>query len=1008
MNVKVIKSNAFYKAEIETIKSINEDNNTYFHIVLCPDRYSLISEKLIFDTLKIRSTFNIEVLSVSKLYNKFCKTNEKILSSSASILLIQKALINLHDKLKVFNNLNNIAYLSEEIYKALSQIISCDISFTELKFKTKSNLLNDKLEDLSLIYEEYLKLLESKIDSNKQLELICEILPKLNLSKTRFYLIGYDSFTKQILKVLTGLIKYSNKVVVSCLCASEFNNNKRIYSSEVYNDILNICSNLNINLIEKEFFVKGNNYQNFLVNNLFGNYKEKTQNKNFVTINVESSIKDEVKNLIKNINYLTINKGFSFNDIQIYLPNESYEDLLKKEFNKFKMPYFFDKDYKVSNLVVIKFINLILKNLKSNFYKNDLFDLLNSAFIDIPQTKINDYKSLYIKNSYEFGLNLFNDIDAFKQLFDNLTYLQNIYKNVKFSTEFVDLIKQIIEKFNLVEKNEKLILDNYNLEFSKYNEQTFIKLENIFEIFNSFLQNVSTNIKELVLLFNNICETINVSVVPIKSSSIYVGFDNSYFENKKVLFCLGVLSSDFPKYYQDTSLISDYEIKTIENYIKLSPSVLTLNKRNLFKAFTILTSCTEKLYLSYSENNFDSNKQKSSIIDDILNIFYDENNKKLSLHTTKKDCNLAYGINKYDLLIESAKNKVLGINSNLNSILKDNIQEENFNDVNLLQDNKLSISMIEKYNSCPYMFFVDYAIKPKTISNKLMLNEMGNIVHLIAEKYLTCFDKVKDIKKFVNDIFTKIITQQFSYVSNNTSYIGIINNLKNSIIILCENLYESINNSKFKPKFLEYKFNNIKISDDISYVVNGKIDRVDTYNDNFIVIDYKTGNKVANFKDIYYGNSLQLMFYTYAIKQICNLNPVGAFYLNTKKIDKKTNSLNYNGYVLNNIDLVKNLDKLVNGKSKFYPFIIKDDNLSSKNLLNENEINNIYKYINNLIILTANNIKNKNFLPNPSGIKESCKYCKYKNFCNFNDKIYSSRKDLFKEEEIENILKREE
>lgn len=818
MNVKVIKSNAFYKAEMETIKSINEDINAYSHIVLCPDRYSLISEKLIFDALKINSTFNIEVLSISKLYNKFCKSNEPVLSSSASILLIQKALINLHDKLKVFNNLNNIAYLSEEIYKALSQIISCDISFTDLKFKTKSNLLNDKLEDLSLIYEEYLKLLETKIDSNKQLELICESLPKLDLRKTRFYLIGYDSFTKQILKVLTGLIKYSNKVVVSCLCASEFNNNKRIYSSEVYNDVLNICSNLNINLIEKEFFVKSNNHQNFLVNNLFGNYKEKIENKNYVTINVENSIKDEVKNLIKNINYLTINKGFDFNDIQVYLPSESYIDLIKSEFNKFKIPYFFDKDYKVSNLVVIKFINLILKNLKSNFYKNDLFDLLNSVFLDIPQNKINEYKNLYIKNSCEFGLNLYNDIEIFKELFDNLTYLQKIYKNIKFSNEFVDLIKEIINKFNLVEKNEKLILDNPNLEFIKYNEQTFIKLENIFEIFNSFLQNVSTNIKELVLLFNNICETINVSVVPIKSSSIYIGFDNSYFENKKVLFCLGVLSSDFPKYYQDTSLISDYEIKTIENYIKLSPSVLTLNKRNLFKAFTTLTSCTEKLFLSYTENNFDSNKQKSSIIDDILNIFYEVNGEKLSIFTTKKDStiNLAYGINKYDLLIESAKNKVLKINSNLNSILNDGIEEDNFNDVNLLQDNKLSISMIEKYNSCPYMFFVDYAIKPKTISNKLMLNEIGNIVHLIAEKYLSCYEKVKDIKKFVNDLFTKIINEKFSYISNNTSYIGIINNLKNSITVLCENLYENINSSNFKPKFLEYKFNNIKISNDTS------------------------------------------------------------------------------------------------------------------------------------------------------------------------------------------------
>lgn len=1004
MKVKVIKSNAFYKAEMETIKCINEDINAYSHIVLCPDRYSLISEKLIFDSLNISSTFNIEVLSISKLFNKFCSTDEAVLSSSASILLIQKALINLHDKLKVFNNLNNMAYLSEEIYKALSQIISCDISFEDLKFKTNSNLLNNKLQDLSLIYEEYLKLLETKIDSNKELKLLCEALPNIDLSKTRFYLIGYDSFTKQILKVLTNLIKYSNQVVISVVTNSNYNNNRRVYTNEVYNDILNICSNLNITLTEKEFFIKSEDCQSFLVNNIFGNSINKQENiSEFLNIDAENSIKDEIKNLIKTINILTLENNYNFNDIQVYLPSESYVEILKNEFIKFKIPFFIDKDYKLSNLAVIKFINLVLKNLKSNFYKNDLFDLLNSVFVEIESNVINNYKNIYKKYSYEFGINYLLSDENLKSLLDNLIYLQKKYKNISNSLDFINLIKEIINIFDLEQKLTNIINLSKDLEFIKYNEQTFSKLSNLFEIFSTYLINIKIDISELILLFNNICKTISVSIIPVKSTAVYIGFDNSYFENKKVMFCLGALSGDFPKYYQDTSLISDFEIKTIESYIKLSPSVLTLNKRNLFKAFTILTSAKEKLFISYTENNFDTNKQKSSFIDDIQDMFYtSETDKNKSLNPE----NIAYYYDKNDVLIESAKNDVLNIKSNLSSLEKIDTKFDDFSDINIINDNVISISMIEKYNSCPFKFFVDYAIKPKVSSNKLLFNEIGNIVHLIAKEYLENYENITDIENFVEFNFNKIIKEKYNYIYENISYKGIIFNIKNSIINLCNSLKEMIDNSKFKPKYLEFPFKKIKISNgNNDYFVNGIIDRVDVYKNYFSLIDYKTGNKKANITEIYYGLTLQLLFYTYVINSMFNLQPVGAFYLNTTKIDKKTNCLKFDGFLLDDINLVKNLDNNIEFKY-FSAKISKDGTLKYNNLLSKEDFEDMYQYIIKLIILTAENIKNNRFNPNPSKVIDSCKYCEYKNFCGFNCKKNSKRKDQLKADLIRKILKR--
>ena len=78
MKINLVTGANIYEATKNSFKCIDKNDFDTNYFVVVPDRYSLQAEKLLFDTLEIESTFNINVISLTGLAQKVLEKNEAI------------------------------------------------------------------------------------------------------------------------------------------------------------------------------------------------------------------------------------------------------------------------------------------------------------------------------------------------------------------------------------------------------------------------------------------------------------------------------------------------------------------------------------------------------------------------------------------------------------------------------------------------------------------------------------------------------------------------------------------------------------------------------------------------------------------------------------------------------------------------------------------------------------------------------------------------------------------
>ena len=142
MLIKVISSVNIYEAVKDAFRCINpKDIDTNYFIVV-PDRFSLQAEKILFETLNLKSTFNVNIISLTGLAEKVLQKTKYNYSNSSvleGVLIVKKACETLKDKLKFYTKTTPNFCL--EMYKTIIQIKSSLLSADDLCYEgVKSSL----------------------------------------------------------------------------------------------------------------------------------------------------------------------------------------------------------------------------------------------------------------------------------------------------------------------------------------------------------------------------------------------------------------------------------------------------------------------------------------------------------------------------------------------------------------------------------------------------------------------------------------------------------------------------------------------------------------------------------------------------------------------------------------------------------------------------------------------------------------------------------------------------
>jgi len=993
--------------------------------------------------------------------------DKKLIDKNISLMIVSSIISeNLHN-FKYFKNIKDINKITEDIFNVISQMLSSSVnSFNPNLTGTLKDKFDDLNLILSAYLKRREEVLIDA--SQKYELFLNEIKNSSFIKNNNFYFGMFFSMTTQVKNIVKEISTYSKSVCFSgAESGNRVNNNEIIefYKSLSPNKNagehkLNEVSTF----IEENFFssntkkMETNSIKLFEANskseeveNLVLEIKKEVflNGKRFKDLAVcVSSVEKYKDSLIEKFEENNINY---FIDSDIKLSENSYAKFLLdfiKVLNNFNFA-------NILSLVKSPYINFS-ENIKNDFEKFLFkFSLINSNL-----NKYECFSDDVLYKSYYFVYeNFIKEVETFKNNLKNIEIRQ-------FFNNFDKILNLIGAKEKLKEKTE-YYLNNDILKYKQFRqveEKIFDAINNICDFYKEefSLKKVENFIK---ICFENTTISVPATSVDALFVGDYV---NSYFIDYDTLYVLGMDSGSFPSLKQDISLFTDSELEKLENVDKIEPKLKDTNKLNYYKAFQTLLCFKNSIVLSYSLTDEKGTRQfASNIYKNFLNRFTKNNESIVKLKTSGNILEELERVEILNLLslklndkseylkryfsLESGKEKevLFYILTNYYKLDEKLLKSSNFNenlifidkiDQKFLNFTKFSASNLEDYFACPSKFLYKNILKlnkfePITLDARVF----GNIVHDCCYYFAEEILKQKTIAKIktnenslensfdngLENVLEQNIEKQekwdnidFSKINKNEIICRVLNsnkyknykNLENSEQIL-NNLVEEIKklfvfienqqkNSEFKLSHAEFRFE--KELDGV--IFKGAVDRIDETEDEFIVIDYKTGSTKIKYDEIVFCKKIQLILYAKILEKVLNKKCAGIYYLSVSDDFSTTNKLKIylNGITKNSDNLVHKLDNESyfekTYKSNFFEF-------DKKYLLNSSEFENLLNKTYKKVLSAIKSVKQGEFQNSPLVLNEksACEYCDYMEIC----KTKCENKVEFTDEMLEELLKDE-
>ena len=614
-------------------------------------------------------------------------------------------------------------------------------------------------------------------------------------------------------------------------------------------------------------------------------------------------------------------------------------------------------------------------------------------------------------------------------------------------------------------------INENKIEIHEENKQIWDKFITILEQIVSIMKDSKTNLRKIYKLIQKASEATSIGLIPPAIDQVLIGdFSRDRINDRKIKIFVGMTDIYFPENNNSEMLISENEKSLLENEgFDLKIYKEKKNDKILLNILRMFTS-SQKIIFSYSlinKNNEAMNRSTS--ISDIINIFPNINYQKISkgkfehvkyskdlldlkayqilwdikekekVSDREKEFVKAYLQYKKDFSKNFEFNK--SKNSSYDLFMKGFAYSNDKNPLNkeiskrLYNKNRFSVSEIERYARCPYKYFIDYGLKAQKNKNlDVDMMEIGNIVHYNMEnisKDLRGIDienlDDKKLENLVKENFEKAIENSLEKMrANDNKNKFILSNVYASTQKSTKKVLDQIKKGKFQIDSVEEKYGKGQkypevYVDDRNYL-EGRIDRIDRFEDFVRIIDYKTGSTEINIKYVFNGIQLQLFVYMLSVKEKKseNLSPVASFYLPLKdevqKIDdpftKKTilniynKKTKMNGLIIKiNEEVLKLLDEDFDGKKSDIFKISR----GKVNIFTPEEEEILEKFIKKLISNYICQIKDGNIKLNPLRTNKNsyeCTNCDFRSICKFDYTIDQDKfRDLNNEISLDKIKK---
>lgn len=1037
MKLNVFKTNSYRNGAdyiMRKLKSVNPLDLSVKHVVVVPDRASMSAEQLLLSSLS--GSFNVEVRTLRQYANEIIPQTAKYLSKQSGIMVLTKIIFDNAEKLVCYKKgIRNNGFV-ESAYEVISQFMYARIKADDISLDNLPSALLAKMQDIKLIYGEYEQYLtDGYVDSATRLNLLIDaIADSSKVKKSYFYFYDFESFTRQEQDIIQSLTKHSLGVTVAC-CVSKEKSQDYLFPKETYECLRRIAENTDADCAE-EIQNPATQYQDDFTRTIGENlytYRKPAPLKidaQRLTLCKSPSITSEVECLAQDIcNY--VRAGGRYRDYYVICSDVArYRLAVERIFADYRIPYFTDTQIKLADHPLSRYVLDYLAARKNNF-KQDAMLIFVKNFYFTQDTALYAYENYCLK--YNVGYR-YDKFDLGKKDptvdYDSANRIRAQFYNLTIKFPFADgektsaRIKQIREFLLFSQAKEKsvqlaeLCEKSNESQMASATTQALSKFEDILTQFENILGETFLSFEDFIRILEAGVSGANISVLPSRNDCVVLA--NMAKSRKHDIVALGLLGANdtaMPIVKKDTKLLSDKNISVLENNgICIQGKMYDENKLEKFSLYQLLLETRSHLFVSccdkisadaLGENLFPSLFFKS------LQDYFTLDGKKYPVIQSP-----AYSVYTEDTAlvqladcVRKQKDRVEVRNPNF-QLLTDGFSQRlipytapekqtvNISNGALLFETTepTSVSKIETFNGCSKMHYFRYGLKIKPREKaKLEAQEFGIILHEVLQRYIVKIKEDEDDKLTAERAlryFERIIGQdKYRGITQDSRQESTVQLLRKESIALCLAVKRQLQNSEFVNSAAEYSFGHkdtdpIKVGDDI--YLTGKVDRVDTCNNYFFIVDYKSGKTSASFSegDLYAGLQLQLPIYVSAMKDVLGKKPVGFYYMHMHNVFIKDGEVRYafSGRTLADTNIVKLIDKTL-ATEKRSPFLSvyftkknEFDNRTSK-VLTEEEFNAEVEYAEKSVEKSDKLIREGYILANPFKSENPCQMCDYADIC---------------------------
>lgn len=674
-----------------------------------------------------------------------------------------------------------------------------------------------------------------------------------------------------------------------------------------------------------------------------------------IKINSYPTPHDEITKITLEINRLITKEKAKYQDIAIYYPDNNYRQRLQQALNKFSLSYTEIKDN--YDPILYSFAKLL-----SFLTDRDDTDLIEVLLINRIK---NQPDANYLKTYYLEKEQLDPQTEKIKELITSFAFADQDLISV-YQETILKLINDIYPD------------DIFNQLKSKIENLDYLDINMAFDDYCQFLKNnlfLSQDIKK-----------------PLNDSIYLLSYQETaaYLLDIKYLFIPAANEDILPPAYSDNNLLLDWE----RNLVGLE----TINQKTtkfLTDLQLLLSGNYQTIYFSYT--NYDNNDQELQEA-----TFLKEIEEKYPFDNTAPE-NYLHHQNLSDYSLDFK----LDLTNHPNPLIKEYTLRKNQPaslPTNSFSHN-LSVSKFERYNACPYAYFLQYGLKLKPFKNPTFLpNDLGNIAHSVFEHNLFKFDGQEiENTKIYQALDTYVKTNYASKLTNPINNY-LISVLLKDITLACQVLSRQ-NGGNFKPAKAEFKIN----KQYPNYRLVGLIDRYDLADKLVKIIDYKNSKKDLNLAYVKQGYDMQLLIYLNTLLQITDYQPAAILYFNYghKVIEDSLNlgenikdSFKMTGLVFDSA--ANYLDPIEPEEaSAIYPFSYKKDGsfTSNSKVISLDDYQNLISTLNDLLDNLITRMDQGDIAISPSKFEDNshdaCQFCKYRSICQF-DVFYNKYRIITK------------